>query len=371
MNPISSWVYLHYPVCQHHCSYCDFNVVSRAKAPPDFEVLWLNGLARHFNAFCEGKSGELRSLYLGGGTPSLLSLPAIEECLKILESHYTFRADLEFTIECNPESLSKNYLEGLRGLGVNRVSLGVQTTLAPQLRRLERLATHRNILETCEWVSQLFKNFSFDFMIGIPDQNLETLKEDFKFIESSKTPHISIYLLTLDGDHKLKTHPSMKARLADVDLASEMYLAVCEFMRGLGYRHYEVSNFSKPGFESCHNQNYWDAESDYLGLGPGAHGYLKAEDGSRIRYECERDLLKWSAHPTGIAWTERLDEEQRRLEKNYLALRTRSPLSPSDLNSKKLQIFIREGLVEQTEAGVHLTDRGWLVMESIAAELIA
>jgi oxygen-independent coproporphyrinogen-3 oxidase len=366
------WIYLHYPICRHHCSYCDFNVVSAQKSPAHFEELWVQTISRHLEHWARepGATESLRSLYLGGGTPSLLSAKSIQKIIMLFDPLYVRGEDFEFTIECNPENLSAEYLRELRGLGVNRVSLGIQTTLPGQLRRLERLATHKNIFDAIENTAMHFKNFSLDLMIGIPDQTLETLETDLAYIKTVQPPHVSVYLLTIDSQHKWNVAPSTKHRLATPELAAQYYERVCEMLRNEGYIHYEVSNFAKPGFESRHNQNYWDAESHYLGMGPGAHGYLKTESGERVRYECERDLVAWAKSSDGIAEQETLSLEQMRLERLYLMLRSGKVIDAKDVDRQKLAKFIQDGLAIQSGAGISLTERGWLLMEAVSAELI-
>ncbi|MDB5038074.1 MAG: coproporphyrinogen oxidase [Bacteriovoracaceae bacterium] len=367
---LSSSVYVHYPICQHHCSYCDFNVSSRVSSPAGFDESWLLALERQFSAVCSPKKKKIKTFYLGGGTPSLLTLESQKRLINIFNSRYLFSGETEFTIECNPEHLTKEHLVGLKEVGVNRVSLGIQTTLPKQLKRLERLATAGKIHKTVKWISEEFSNFSLDLMIGIPDQTLETLEEDLNFIKEVSPPHVSIYILTLDDHHKWRTRPAIRSRLADSELAAKMYEKVCEFMRSEGYCHYEVSNFSKPGFESQHNSNYWNVDSDYFGFGPGAHGYLKMNDGRRIRYETERDLKLWSNSTNGISSFETLSSEQKNLERLYLSLRTRKPISIHDCQPKKLESLREGGLIVVENDAVLLTDKGWVLMEAIASELL-
>ena len=242
----SPWIYIHYPICQHHCSYCDFNVVARTRSPQDFESVWLSALRTHLVSLKNSPRVRLEGLYLGGGTPSLVSPKTFSELFACLRDLYDWTSETEVTIECNPENLTYEHLASLRDLGVNRPSLGIQTTVPHQLKRLERLSTSKHIFNAVEWLSDLFSNYSLDLMIGIPDQTLESLEVDLDFVRNIRPPHISVYLLTLDDEHKLKTNAYMKSRLANADLASKMYEKVCEALSALGYLHYEVSNFSKP-----------------------------------------------------------------------------------------------------------------------------
>jgi oxygen-independent coproporphyrinogen-3 oxidase len=147
---------------------------------------------------------------------------------------------------------------------------------------------------------------------------MEELERDLETLKQWNPPHISAYLLTLNEDHILRTHPAMKNRLADDDLAEKLYLRLCEVLRERGYEHYETSNFARPGFRSFHNSNYWNPESSYLGLGPGAHGYF-ADLG--LRYQTLKDPMEWMSSKSGVGSVEKLDAEQQSLEKFYLHLR--------------------------------------------------
>lgn len=369
---IPEWVYLHYPICQHHCSYCDFNVISRKAAPVEFESRWLEAFKSQVRHFIRGQSGlPLHSLYLGGGTPSLISASGVESLLEEVQRYYAPSDSFEFAIECNPENLSEPYLCDLKNIGINRVSLGVQTSIPGQLRRLERLATYDHLERALETVRKLFKNFSVDLMIGIPDQTHETLAQDLEFLDRFAPPHISVYLLTLDSGHKWFRHPQMREKIAAAELAGNFYKTVCERLRSANYIHYEVSNFAKAGFESRHNRNYWNCDSSYFGFGPGAHGYLKSVDGSRIRYETEKDLKAWMQTVDGISTFEILDSAERNLERLYLKLRTGAPISKSELRVDKLDQFLQEGWVHESFDGcIRPTETGWLLMESLAADLI-
>lgn len=312
----------------------------------------------------------LKTLYLGGGTPSLLEISDLKNLLKILKTRFEFSSDLEFTMETNPENLNLEYLRALKNeIGVNRLSLGVQSFLPNQLKRLERLATAKKLEQVIFEIQSEFKNFSLDWMIGIPDQTLESFEEDLKkFIEISP-PHLSTYILTLPADHKMKTNLTMQKLLVSDEGVQNIYLKICDALRASGYEHYEISNFSKPGFRSKHNSNYWNSSSDYLALGPGAHGYLKNEI-ERIRYENIRDPLVWSSSDFGFENSEVLNAEQQKLENFYLRLRTRQPVFVSEVNESVISPMLQEKWIKLEGNEMFLTESGWLLMESIAEKLL-
>jgi len=339
----------------------------------DANSRWLDAIEKHLSCFFLGdhERVSLRTLYLGGGTPSLLSISELEQLLRILAAHFEISNTTEFTMESNPENLKPDYIQNLRNIGVNRLSIGIQTKIPSQLKRLERLSTARHIESVVNSVSQAFQNFSLDFMIGIPDQTMETLGEDLEFIAAVHPPHLSAYLLTLGEDHKWKSQSVMSNRLASDGLASEMYARVCEFLEeNLGYEHYEVSNFGQPGFQSRHNTNYWNTKSGYLAFGPGAHGYLETQSGERLRFEMLRDPARWVENPHGFSWIESLDSKQQNLEYLYLGLRTRKPILKTHFSSFDLEKFLENGWAIADKDVVTLTNQGWLLIESIAERLL-
>ena len=277
-------------------------------------------------------------------------------------------SDAELTIECNPESLSEDKVRDLRSLGINRISLGVQSFQDVQLRRLERLSTRKHLYKAIEWIASHFKNFSLDLMVGLPDQSPELFERDLEEILKVNPPHISAYILTLKEDHVWKTAPAMKDRMIDDEQVESFYLRLIEQLRSAGFGQYEVSNFARPGFESRHNSNYWDVKSSYLGLGPGAHGYL-----DRVRYECVREPKAWMNSLSGVSSFERLTQEQQELEEFYMTLRTRRPANIADFRSAAIGALQQSGhiLVNQAQGTFTLSDRGWLLMESVAERLLA
>lgn len=298
-----------------------------------------------------------------------MTIEGLRNLRNLVERFYEWNVK-EWTIECNPETLTRPRLEAMREIGINRLSLGVQTFNPKQLRRLERLATYEHIEKILVDVQNLFTNFSVDLMIGIPDQTLDGLNEDLERISKLRPPHLSVYLLTLDANHKLKTKVSIAPRIANDELASEMYLKVCESLERLGYDHYEVSNFAQPGFQSQHNSNYWNPARGYLGLGPGAHGYLCLKD-RRVRYENFKDVSNWATHQIGFNETETLTADQIRIEDLYLRLRTRKPVMVHEVDEAFAVTVSKTGLLQISNDTIKMTRRGWLVIESLAARLIS
>jgi oxygen-independent coproporphyrinogen-3 oxidase len=333
---------------------------------PQFDAAWLEGLKRHLPP--EQKGAELKSLYLGGGTPSLIEEPVFQELFGTLRNFFKWHPEIEISLEVNPEDISEQKLEFFRGQGVNRLSVGVQSFSAQELRRLERMATLEALEQRLGLLGKFFDNYSFDLMFGIPDQNRESLEQSLSRIFSFSPPHVSIYLLTIAEDHKWRRSERIKPLLVSEEVCATMYEWICDRMKEQGYHHYEVSNFAKPGFESRHNQIYWDPQKSYLALGPGAHGYSSGDQ--KIRYENYSSIRDWAESPNGIKDIEILDAEQQNLESAYLKLRTRKALEESRLNPEALKNFIAEGLVEKSAQGVQVTEKSWILLDGIASKLL-
>lgn len=333
----------------------------------DFDRNWLESLKRHLSNWRSG--GLLKTLYFGGGTPSLISHSVFTNLMKELQDFFKWDDQIEVSLEANPEDITEDKLKFFKDLGINRLSLGVQSFSSLELRRLERLATLESLEANLSLISKYFKNFSFDLMFGIPEQSLKSLELSLQRIVYFSPPHISIYLLTIAEDHKWRRSQKMNSLLANEDQCVAMYELVCEIMQREGYRHYEVSNFAKEGFESRHNKNYWNPEKSYLALGPGAHGYCCGAE--KIRYENCHSLSEWIKSETGIQSIEILDTEQQRLEEAYLRLRTRMPFSAKGLDPKVLKDFVEAGLVEKYAQDIKVSERSWILLDGIASKLLS
>lgn len=309
----------------------------------------------------------LSSIYLGGGTPSLLSPKSVSQLAALLEETFDLGALKEFTCEVNPESLSGDLADALKNAGVNRVSLGVQSFQSSILRRLERLATFPKIERTLDLVGRQFENLSVDLMFGIPDQNLENLKADLNLLQSFNIKHLSIYMLTIPEDHKWRKSNFISKRLGDENVLGEMYQLICSEMGGRGFHHYEVSNFALPGFESKHNSRYWNPDLSYFGFGPGAHFYDAQQ---KTRGEMIRKPMEWLQHPDGIEWTENLNSTQQDLEKIYLQLRTRQFMQSGDFDANKIQDLEQYHLIETQGESFRMREEAWILIDTVCQKLI-
>lgn len=259
-------LYIHIPYCLQKCHYCDFVKFRVDELPPLSDYIKL--LFQELTLKSVDSSKKIRTLYFGGGTPSLLSLPQIEEIIQKVQSTYSFVENPEITLEINPGTLSLNDFKALTKLGVNRFCLGLQTFNPLFLKACDREHSPEQTLRDLENMSSLGINFSADLLFGLPNQNLSHLKDDLDKLLRFNPKHISPYNLTLPKQHFFnQNRPAEKVQI-------EMMDVITERLHEKNIFRYEVSNYAQKGYESQHNRGYWEDRS-YLGLGIGAHSYLK------------------------------------------------------------------------------------------------
>ena len=268
-------LYVHIPFCETKCPYCDFNtyaametlIPSYVAALRKEVALWGESLARP----------TVKTVFFGGGTPSYLPAEHIGAVLDTIHAGFDVTIDAEITLEANPGDFSEAKLAAYLGFGVNRLSIGVQSFDDELLRLLGRRHSADEAIRAY-WTALAagFGNISIDLMYGLPYQTIEAWERTLTASAELRPPHISMYCLTLEGGTPMERWvASGKMPNPDPDLAADMYLAAQDTMREPGYRHYEISNWASPGFESLHNLAYW-RNQPYLGVGPGAHSYLSS-----------------------------------------------------------------------------------------------
>ena len=275
MTVLSFGVYFHIPYCFSRCRYCDFYATGAARAVPD---AYVDALLRALAGFAAALPGPPDTVYLGGGTPSLLT-PA--QAARLISAAAP-RPGAEVTLEANPETVTLERLQGYRAAGVNRLSIGVQSARDSQLRALGRPHTARQAAAAFEMARQAgFDNVSGDIMLALPRYSREEFDETLALIQEGGAAHISAYLLKIEPGSAFGRQPP--AGLPDADQAAGFYLYAVERLAAAGYRQYEISSFARPGREGRHNRIYWDC-GDYLGLGPAAHSCL---GGKRFYYPAD------------------------------------------------------------------------------------
>jgi oxygen-independent coproporphyrinogen-3 oxidase len=363
MKPIS--LYIHVPFCTRRCSYCSFYHVPAAQ---DRQRAFVDALVDEIGVALASLAEPvaLRTVFAGGGTPTVLEPGEWGRIARALEPHLPPGGPEEFTVEMNPEDVSADRVGFLRELGVNRASLGIQSMHAVGQKVLKRCPPEVNA-RAIEIVRRRFDNVSFDVLLGVPRTTIADLRHTVTTLAAFEPAHLSVYGLEPGGD--LSHEVERFFRAVDPDRVADEYLWVCEALRARGFGHYEVSNFARPGFESAHNRVYWDG-GDYLGVGPAAHSCIGGRrfwNAPSLEAYLER---RGDAH---LAARCRDTEGDGRVERAMLALRTDRgwPRAECACDDATLEAFAAEGLVSVVAGRVRATDRGYLLLNDLVLRLTA
>lgn len=338
-------LYFHIPFCRSKCPYCDF-----------FSVKYDEKLAEKYTdkviEEIKKYNGEFDTIYFGGGTPSIISSELIGKIINESKAHFDISPNAEITVECNPSKNLEKDFEAYAHFGVNRISLGMQSARNEERFALGRAAGKAEVAKAVHNAKKAgITNISLDLMLGTPKQTLDTLDETFEFIDKMQVAHISAYMLKIEKNTKFY---EMQDRLIlpNEDTVAEMYLKTIHSLKKLGFNQYEISNFSKPGFESRHNLKYWEL-IDYLGIGTSAHSMWQ---GKRFYYDENFNIM---ADGTGGSEEERI----------ILGLRLNKGIQKS-LVKNDYDKFVKTGLLGENEERIFLTPQGMLVSNYIISELI-
>ena len=354
--------YIHIPFCRQKCFYCSF--VSYAM--PELIDDYLKALAEEIKYYYRGEF--LNTLYLGGGTPSILSSKQISKIL----SQFNISDNTEITIELNPENIDKKYISELKKTGINRLSIGSQTFDEKILKLIGRRHSATDVEFVVKTAQDLgFNNISLDFIYGLPEQNIENFLQDLELAKNLAIQHISLYGLKIEkGSYFYKNPPE---NIADEDMQADMYLGAIRALSD--FEHYEISNFAKKGFYSKHNLNYWNNEN-YYGFGVAAHGYTQKTryaNQSAIKDYVKTPIKKFSSHT--LSFQEQLEEEI------FLGFRKIDGLNISKINekfnidfekkySKILSKYQKSGHIKKTNSGFSLSIEGILLSNVILSEFL-
>ncbi len=356
--------YIHIPFCKSKCNYCSFVSFNKLELKKDY----LKTLAKEINYFYEGEN--LETLYIGGGTPSILEVNEIDNILKL----FNLSPKTEITVEVNPEGGSYEFFRGILDAGVNRISLGCQSFDDKILREINRRHNAGQVIDAVKCAQDAgFKNISLDLIYGLPSQTQEGFLKDLNFAINLGIQHISLYGLKIEEGCYFYTHNP--ENLPDDDMQADMYLAAVEYLEEKGFHQYEVSNFAKTGFNSRHNTVYWD-NKEYYGFGVGAHGYKNS-----VRY-ANCDTIEEYLQDFTIKKESKLLTQKEMLEEEiFLGFRRNCGVDVGQINSKYgidfdekyrdiLDKYILLKLLEPTETGYRLTLQGILVSNVVLAEFI-
>ncbi|MBD0320456.1 MAG: radical SAM family heme chaperone HemW [Gemmatimonadetes bacterium] len=368
-------LYIHVPFCVRRCSYCDFAVQATREAPT---AEWLDAVVGEMRLLADERAWReplaLDTVYVGGGTPSLLAPGAMAELRDRLAPYAVWDDAAEWTCEANPESFSAATAVDWRASGVNRISLGAQTFHEPALRwmgRMHGVEGPRRAMDAAR--SAGFGNVSVDLIFGLPGRLGRDWGADLHHALTLEPEHVSLYGLTAEAAAPLgRWVLEWRETLADEDRYADEYLLAHRHLTAAGFRHYEVSNFGLPGRQSRHNGVYWTG-APYAALGPGAHAFYPPLRRWNVRgWDAYRDSIAAGRLP--VDDEETVDEEARVLERVWLGLRTDTGYPVADACEAELRLAERwraGGWAHADRDVLRLTVDGWLLLDRLAVELAA
>ena len=378
-NPAISALYVHIPFCHRICPFCSFAV---RKNRPSVHREYLEAVLLETRRRVQDITvNDLESLYIGGGTPSVLSSTEIIFLMQGIRQSWPHSRDCQISIECNPEDVQSNYLGTLLNSGVNRLSIGVQSFQQEFLKNLGRNHTIEHLRQNLIALKDVgWTNFNVDLMFGLPNQTLEQFQFDVKKALEWDPAHLSFYALELAEQTPFgKSERIQKSWQDSQEITTDMYLWATEYLVNNGWEHYEVSNFAKPNYQGRMNQMVWNG-SGYLGVGVGAHSYDgKSRWGNLRPLHRYLELLEENCWPT--AFTETLTQTEKANEFLMLQLRQTKGLSlkkwednfaPKNWINNHfdvLRAWQKEGLLDWIDDQIVLTKKGLLVADALTAEL--
>uniref|UniRef100_UPI003F694810 radical SAM family heme chaperone HemW n=1 Tax=Streptococcus pluranimalium TaxID=82348 RepID=UPI003F694810 len=367
--------YVHIPFCTQICYYCDFSKVFIKNQPVDD---YLTALISEFNYY---NIHDLKTLYIGGGTPTAISAEQLDYLLSNLEKQINLEMLEEFTIEANPGDLTPEKIEVLKKSAVNRVSLGVQTFFDKQLKQIGRSHNEAQIYESIDALKAAgLTNISIDLIYALPNQTMEQVEENVRKALALDIPHLSLYSLILEN-HTVFMNKQRRGRLhlPNEDIEADMFTYIIDELEKNGFEHYEISNFTKPGFESRHNLMYWD-NVEYYGVGAGASGYL---DGVRYRNRgpIQHYLKAIAEHGHSRLGEDILSKEEMMEEEFFLGLRKKSGISISHFEAKFgvgfeesygqiVADLVKDGLLIHEDDTIRMTKKGLFLGDTVAEKFI-
>ena len=375
--------YIHIPYCVKRCGYCDFNTYT----PSELKIT--EGLAQISNSYIDlllmeikaakvqvGQSANVPSIFFGGGTPSLMQPDDIGRVISAIKSEFTLLPDAEITMECNPDTVTKESLAAFRAIGVNRVSFGMQSAVKHVLATLDRTHNPENLLQVTTWAQEVgFSEISVDLIYGTPGESLADWQTSIDAALTLPITHISAYALIIEEGTKLAAQIKRgEVAQVDDDLTAEKYLVADKAFTAAGFEWYELSNWAKSGSLSKHNLAYWLGDN-WWGAGPGAHSHL---NGKRFWNVKHPNLYKERvlANQSPVADSEVLEELQIESERLMLSLRLPSGVDKQSLNEQQLaelSSYVESGHLDQAnwnQGRATLTLDGRLIADRILRQIL-
>ena len=378
-------LYIHVPFCLHKCAYCDFcSAVPKDKLQKEAYVDALVSDIEHTGKKMSEDNVIVDSIYVGGGTPSLLSKREIELLTDTIYDSFNVTEDAEFTFEANPATLDKGKAKCLIDSGVNRLSIGLQSAHDNELDALSRIHTFKDFLQSYRTARKAgFENINIDVMYGIPEQTLESFLETLRIVTELEPEHISMYGLRIEEGTPFCVHQS-ELELPDEDTEYAMYRQGRELLIDAGYAHYEISNYAKKGRGSKHNLKYWRCE-EYIGIGVAAHSfyegkrYAKISDVDRyIAYVCGDENFENTISARSV---EQIDQKTLECEYVMLGLRTSQGVVKAQFEQKfgfsfdskyaeRIKEYAEAGFIIDTERACTFSPEGLYVSNRILADIL-
>lgn len=372
-------IYVHVPVCRRKCLYCSFYSVGERFAGDWGRIV--SAILRELDSRRDEMKGwEELTIYIGGGTPSLMPAREFQRLMHGLRKRLNPEVKIaEVTVEVNPDDVTDELANIWKEAGVNRVSMGVQSLVDSELKAIGRRHDSKTAINANEILAQYFDNISLDLIFGLPGQTLDSLKTTLEGLVAMRPKHISAYSLMYEERAALtRLRDAGKIEETDDDITVRMFLLVNEILGRNGFHRYEISNYSLPGYESRHNSSYWEGVP-YVGLGPSAHSY----DGARVRRWNVADIKEYLKVVEGNGEYfdyETLNEEELIEERIMTGLRTSKGISLKDFEHdfgveaknrilRKAERAKAAGDLEETDGFLHLTDKGVMISDEIIVQL--
>lgn len=359
-------LYVHIPFCAKKCLYCDFiSYENRNKLVEEY----IHSLKQEIVNYKSCNKYKISTIYIGGGTPSFIDSVYIMQIIKILKKTFEIKENAEITIEINPGTITEQKLEDYKNCGINRVSIGLQSTDNRILKQIGRIHTYEQFLDTYKLIrGKGFNNVNIDLMLGLPNQTINILEDSINKVLKLEPEHISVYSLILEeGTPLYDLVENKEIHLLDDDIERQMYWTVKRKLEKRGYKHYEISNFAKYGYESKHNKNCWE-QKEYLGFGVAAHSYINGK-----RYSNTNDLHNYIQNASNYKCIQIIHEiqnsEEKMKEYMMLGLRKLEGVKISEFKNKfvknplyvfmhELDKLVKEGLIQIDEDNIKLTIKG-------------
>jgi putative oxygen-independent coproporphyrinogen III oxidase len=375
-------VYVHWPFCLSKCPYCDFN--SHVRHTAIDEERFARAFAREIETTAARVPGrQVSSIFLGGGTPSLMAPRTVGAILDAIGRHWRVAPDVEITLEANPTSVEATRFAGYRAAGVNRVSLGVQALDDVSLKALGRLHSAREALDAVAIARRAFDRYSFDLIYARPGQTPAMWADELKLAIAEAAEHLSLYQLTIEEDTPFfGLHAMGKLQTPNEAVARALYDMTQEVCAAQGLPAYEISNHARPGAECRHNLVYWRGE-EYAGIGPGAHGRLEI-NGARQATATDRRpeawLMRVEANGDGVVTDDRLNSVELADEFLLMGLRLAEGIDPERyaslagraLDPRRISVLREEGAIAvEADGRLRVTQAGFPVLDAVVADLAA